>query len=69
MKKYIQPIIKVAAIELQQMIAESLTNDDDVITNEDQFDAHLQIYFFEEEEKEDHEETPFFTVKHRDVWE
>ena len=54
MKRYIQPIIKLAAMEPQSMIAESLPNDDHVISDENEFDARQQQIEEEELDMEDY---------------
>ena len=64
MKRYIQPTIETFKVGIQQIMEESLP---EVPVIDDPL-ARRQTAFFEEEE-EDYEEIPLFTVKHKSLWE
>lgn len=64
--EYIQPTIEVVKADMQ--LLETISNSDTTITDPGQFDARMQSHFFEEEE-EDYEDIPLFTVKHKSLWE
>ena len=66
MKRYIQPETEIVTAEMQQPVAWSTgqgTESDPIFDG-----ARQQSHFFEEEE-EDYEEIPLFTVKHKSLWE
>lgn len=67
MKRYIQPETEIVTAELIPLLANSLDPNEYTDPNDDYQGARTALFF--EEEEEDYEEIPLFTVKHKSLWE
>ena len=68
MKKYIQPETEITFVELQTNLAGSLDPTQYTDPYDDDYQGARTALFFDEEE-ENYEEIPLFTVKHKSLWE